>query len=249
MSFAEGLSPRAAALQVAAFSLLVLALVPLGDLLSKTGLFASRGAASVITSVLLHALILTGAVALLLALARQRWSTLGLGRESPLLVLAFGMLGVVMAYAANTIAVIGYIAITRPDLERLGQSKMQALDPLATIPVAALLPIALVVGIYEEIAFRGLLLSRLRAALRARLPASAAAILAVLLSSAIFAFGHAYQGVTGIVQTAAAGIAFAVLALWRKSIWPCIFAHVAIDSFGLIALRVLKPALESMLPK
>jgi membrane protease YdiL (CAAX protease family) len=126
---------------------------------------------------------------------------------------------------------------------------MQALDPLATIPVAALLPIAILVGVYEEIAFRGLLLSRLRTALAARLPQSLAVTLAVILSSAIFALGHGYQGVLGIVQTAAAGIAFAILALWRKSIWPCIFAHIAIDTLGLVALRILRPALESMVPR
>ena len=62
----------------------------------------------------------------------------------------------------------------------------------------------------------------------------------MLLSSAVFALGHGYQGALGIVQTGAAGIALAIVALWRKSIWPCIFAHVLIDVFGLLALRFVQ---------
>jgi membrane protease YdiL (CAAX protease family) len=43
------------------------------------------------------------------------------------------------------------------------------------------------------------------------------------------------------------GIALGALAIARGSIWPCIVAHVSIDTFGLFALHVLRPALDRVL--
>jgi membrane protease YdiL (CAAX protease family) len=68
--------------------------------------------------------------------------------------------------------------------------------------------------------------------------------LAVLVSAILFSAGHAYQGKLGLVQTSVVGVVLGALAVWRGSIWSCIVAHVAIDTFGLFAIRVLGPALE-----
>jgi uncharacterized protein len=243
MSFGRGLDARSSARQAVVFTLAVLALVGIGVLLARSGALEAPGAGNalrVVGDVVLHALVLLGLIAILLRVAGQHWTTLGLGRESPARSLGFGLLGVLMAYFANIVVVGIYLAITRPDLVQIGEQKMRALDPLATIPAALLVPVAVLVGVYEEIAFRGFLLSRLRAALSAKLPSRVADAGAVLGSAAIFALGHAYQGMVGVIQTAGAGVAFAVLALWRGSIWPCIVAHVVIDVFALVVMRLLR---------
>jgi hypothetical protein len=67
--------------------------------------------------------------------------------------------------------------------------------------------------------------------------------LAIVLSALFFGAGHGYQGLLGLMQTTAAGLALGVLAVWRKSLWPCIGAHLAIDTFGLLVLKALKPFL------
>jgi uncharacterized protein len=249
MGLDSELPARRSAIQAALFLLLVMLLAGVSIALGRAdGSSAELGVRGLMVNVLVLAALYMGLVLTLLRVHRQAWSTLGLDRMRPLAVVGFGLIGCAMAYAANLVAVMLYLALTRPDLARLGEQKMAALDPLASLPLAAVLPLALLVGVYEELAFRGFLLSRLRAAFAARMRARPAALAAVIVSSAAFAIGHAYQGAIGIAQTAAAGVAFALLALWRKSIWPCIFAHVAIDSFGMIALRFIRPALETLAP-
>jgi uncharacterized protein len=240
-------SPRSAALQASVLTLVVLASAALGAWLTHSGVFAGSKSGLVVTiDVLLHALVLTGLVWVLLRLSRQGWAAIGLAATPVLSVVVYGIVATVFAYVANTLAVLVHLAITRPDLTAMGEQKLRALDPLATIPLWTLVPIAIVVGVYEEIVFRGFLLTRLKIAFSGRFSARTAAIAAVLLSSAVFAFGHLYQGALGVVQTAAAGVALSVIALWRQSLWPCIFAHVAIDVFGLVVLRVLRPVIDSL---
>jgi membrane protease YdiL (CAAX protease family) len=72
-------------------------------------------------------------------------------------------------------------------------------------------------------------------------------VLAVLLTGLFFGAGHGYQGWLGVGQTAVAGIALGALTVWRKSIWPAMGAHLAIDAFGLIMIKVLKPMLDSLM--
>jgi len=65
-------------------------------------------------------------------------------------------------------------------------------------------PLVVFVGLWEETVFRGFLLGRLRAVFDApdrpetRLRRDA---LAVVLSGAVFAAGHVYQGALGVLQT------------------------------------------------
>jgi membrane protease YdiL (CAAX protease family) len=76
-------------------------------------------------------------------------------------------------------------------------------------------------GICEEILFRGLLLAILAAAV-GTWPA-------VILSSAIFGLGHAYQGWTGIGKTTAAGLVMALLAVGSGSLFIPMLLHAIGD--------------------
>ncbi len=66
------------------------------------------------------------------------------------------------------------------------------------------------------------------------------------LTALCFGAGHGYQGVLGVLQTTGAGIALGALTVWRKSLWPAIAAHLAIDAVGLLALKALQPLLHTL---
>lgn len=57
---------------------------------------------------------------------------------------------------------------------------------------------------------------------------------AVVLQALLFALGHAYQGVTGMVSIFVVGIAFAVVYLRaQRNLWPAIVAHGTIDTISI----------------
>jgi membrane protease YdiL (CAAX protease family) len=81
----------------------------------------------------------------------------------------------------------------------------------------------------EEIVFRGFLIGRLEAAFGGASRASTAT--AVVLSTLLFAFAHAYQGPTGIVITGVLGLVFAsIYVACGRNLWTNILAHGAYDT-------------------
>jgi membrane protease YdiL (CAAX protease family) len=89
-----------------------------------------------------------------------------------------------------------------------------------------------VVALAEETIFRGYLLLRFQALLR-NTP------VAVLLSSAIFAIGHGYEGSAGVVTVGFMGVVFALLYLWRRSLVAPIVMHFLQDFLGIVLLPLL----------
>ena len=73
--------------------------------------------------------------------------------------------------------------------------------------------LVLVVAVAEEAIFRGYLILRLKS-----VTGSTAA--AVILSSAIFALGHGYEGTAGMVTVGFMGLLFALVYVWRKRLVP-----------------------------
>ena len=83
--------------------------------------------------------------------------------------------------------------------------------------------VAVSAGICEEIVFRGWLLSTLHGSLRFE---GAALILA---AAVLFGLAHSYQGITGMVLTALAGLLFCGLYVATGSlVWP-ILLHIVVD--------------------
>jgi membrane protease YdiL (CAAX protease family) len=101
-------------------------------------------------------------------------------------------------------------------------------------PAQALLAVLLVtvVALAEETIFRGYLLLRFRAVLR-NTTAS------VLLSSAIFAVGHGYEGSAGLVTIGVMGAVFALVYLWRRSLVAPIVMHFLQDFLSIVLLPLL----------
>jgi membrane protease YdiL (CAAX protease family) len=92
--------------------------------------------------------------------------------------------------------------------------------------------LVLVVAIAEEVVFRGYLLLRLRELTRST-PA------AVACSTLLFASGHLYEGVAGVVAVGVLGLVFALVYLWRRSLVAPIVMHFLQDFFGLVVFPQL----------
>jgi membrane protease YdiL (CAAX protease family) len=98
---------------------------------------------------------------------------------------------------------------------------------LAVLPETAAerlvwIAVAVSVGFAEEIVYRGYLLAQLSA-----FTGSHAA--GVVLQSVLFGLAHADQGIGAAVRVALYGAALGLIARVRRSLWPGILCHVAID--------------------
>lgn len=87
----------------------------------------------------------------------------------------------------------------------------------------------------EEMFFRGYLITRLGAAFGG---GRVATVAAVIISAAIFGYGHFYyQGLRGAVVTGGIGLAFGTMfLLYRRNLWPLILLHGVIDTLTFTAL-------------
>ena len=89
-----------------------------------------------------------------------------------------------------------------------------------------------VVAVAEETIFRGYLLLRFPAVLRSTTGS-------LLLSSAIFAVGHGYEGSAGLVTIGVMGAVFALVYLWRRSLVAPIVMHFLQDFLSIVLLPLL----------
>lgn len=89
--------------------------------------------------------------------------------------------------------------------------------------------VAVTAGVAEELVFRGLFLALGIGLFGLSL------VLAAVAVTVVFALAHVYQGVAGVVATAALGAVFAVLALATGSLLLPVLLHIAIDVLALLA--------------
>lgn len=162
----------------------------------------------------------------------QRWRDLGLG---PLRGQDVGrtLTALVLVFAASSLLSL-LLSQLSPGLVEGHQERLADLAGALTggLSVLSVGGVMLFVGFYEEILARGFLLSRASSLLGGTWPP-------VLVSSLLFGLGHAYQGWTGVVQTAVVGVVLARLALRWGTLWPLILAHAALNTISLIVLRGL----------
>jgi membrane protease YdiL (CAAX protease family) len=90
-----------------------------------------------------------------------------------------------------------------------------------------------VVALAEETIFRGYLILRLRTATRSTTAA-------VLLSTAIFALGHGYEGTAGLTTVGFMGLIFALVFVWRRSLLAPFVMHFLQDFISIVMVPLLK---------
>jgi membrane protease YdiL (CAAX protease family) len=93
--------------------------------------------------------------------------------------------------------------------------------------------LVVVVAFAEETIFRGYLISRFATITRST-------AVAVILSSAIFALGHGYEGTAGVVTIGVMGLVFALVYVRRQSLVAPMVMHFLQDFVGIVLLPLLK---------
>ncbi|MCI0490217.1 MAG: CPBP family intramembrane metalloprotease [Blastocatellia bacterium] len=165
--------------------------------------------------------------------SQRPFDSLGLGL--PLHWRFWTGLGVVL------LAIAGLILQLRR-IQNSEEARNQVRDQLQ--PVAEILPhdrtemtrftaLSLTAGISEEILYRGFLIWYISQ--------FAGLLPAVLLSSVLFGLGHIYQGLQGVIKTAAIGLFSALLYILTESLWVPMLLHAYVDiNSGQMAYLVLR---------
>jgi membrane protease YdiL (CAAX protease family) len=152
---------------------------------------------------------------------------------------------VVVLYAADLLAQYGWRARRHQAREEFRRgsgvilpANNQELGHFSFLSVAA--------GVGEEIIFRGFLLHYLVFWFGSSLAETAAA---AVVSSAIFAWLHGYQGAAAMVKIFALALLFAALFVLTRSLWPVIILHTLIDMLsGWLGVRLVRTTEDGQSP-
>lgn len=92
--------------------------------------------------------------------------------------------------------------------------------------------LVVVVAFSEELIFRGYLIHRFQGA-------GATTGVAVVVSTAIFALGHGYEGTAGLATVSVMGLIFALVYLWRGSLTTAMTLHFLQDFVVIVFLPLI----------
>lgn len=146
---------------------------------------------------------------------REPWREIGLGLAAG----AAGWLAVVAAVAALA-AAVGALG----GEDWLPREPPTFIEYLISLPVGVRLAVALSAGLVEETFFRGFLQPRV----------------GIGLSSLLFVLAHlSYGQPLMLVGVAILSLLFAVLVVWRRSIWAAVVAHATFDAIQLLVVLPL----------
>ncbi len=99
----------------------------------------------------------------------------------------------------------------------------------------AMLAIGFIIGgLFEEILFRGFLMTRIAQFFNSE---AAGFTVAIISTSAIFGFSHMYQGWSGVLNTGFTAVIFGIIFLkFNKNLWYAIFTHGFVNLVGFTVL-------------
>jgi len=158
----------------------------------------------------------------------RRGNARSVGVTSGSLLLDFLIaLGAAMAAGLVVVAVMSALEICFQSLAaQLEENGRRIMDrvPKGTPVMFAL--VTLLVGLWEELVFRGFLMPRLRRA-------TGSWAVAVVLSTTVFAVPHLIDQVAAaLVPVTVLSLMFSLVTIWRRSIVPAVVAHTLFD-FGM----------------
>jgi uncharacterized protein len=156
--------------------------------------------------------------------ARIGWSFRNWSQEVTLGLLLF----VPVFYGAATIeSALSHVGFSTP------QKPLPSLVPRRSPGELALAVIlVIVVAFAEETMFRGYLILRLNATTRSLLAA-------VIVSTAVFSFGHGYEGSAGVATVGFMGLVFALVFVWRRSLIAPMVMHFLQDFIVIVLMPFL----------
>lgn len=188
----------------------------------------------IVPVIALRACVAVLVIAAIASIRRQSAASLGLRSNRMAVDIGIGIAATIGIYIVGVIAQLMMMALWPELLKQLDQNADQLLDLLPRMSLFQSAILMLMVGVYEELLFRGFLLTRLR-----RMTGSWTA--AVLISTAIFAALHAFDQVPlALVLISFLSLVFSLLTIWRRSLIPAIVAHAAFNFSQMILMEILR---------
>ena len=158
-------------------------------------------------------------IALALRSRRQSYRSVGVGRQGLGIDLLLGVGAMTTAYGI-IIMWMGITWLGWPEaIDELSENADQIMSLVPRQSPLGFLLLALLIGLYEEVLFRGFIMTRLRRA-------TGSWTLAVLLSTVVFVAPHMIDQVTmALIPITILSVVFSLVTIWRHSIVPAIVGH------------------------
>lgn len=154
---------------------------------------------------------------------RQDWSSVGLTRRRIGTDAVIGLVAMAAAYLLIGAALLVMSLIVPSVMEKMNQNATNLITVLPKLSPALLALLSLAIGYYEELVFRGFLMTRLRRCAGGWIPA-------VVLTTALFTSLHAsVQLGPALVFISLLSLVLSVVTIWRRSVVPAIVAHATFD--------------------
>ncbi len=186
-----------------------------------------------------------GLILLILCARHQPMASVGLTTKRLGWNLLIGAVSPLAAYALIVPLMFAMVMLfpTVFDQMQENSSRLQALLP--KISLWAFAPVMACVGLWEELVFRGFLMTRMRRVIGGHRDASAAGwVPAVVLSTTCFSLLHlGDQTPAALIPITILSLVFSVLTIWRKSLVPAIVGHAIFNLSQVFWMHVvLQPA-------
>ncbi len=166
---------------------------------------------------------------------RLSLTSLGLTGQALGTNLALGLAATAATFGVFALGVLGVYVFWPAGYQSLLNNPQNIYERLPRMGVGSFVGLSALVGLWEEVAFRGFLLPRVR-----RLTSSWVA--AAVLSSAVFAVSHLEMQAGAItVPLFLIAVFWCVVTIWRRSVLPVIVAHFVFDLIQFLVLRATAP--------
>jgi membrane protease YdiL (CAAX protease family) len=225
---------------LAAFAVLI-TIISIIHVVMNPEMFAEDAADEELDTTLLMVMTIVGGFALsgvalvIMLTARLPAASLGLSSRSRGVDLALGVPVAIFSYAAFLMS-YGVMYLVWPEGIRQLEENVQRIDAMMPdVHPWTLVLLMVAVATYEEILFRGFLLTHLRRITRSW-------VVAVLISSTLFAAMHigddvGSQNLATVVPLFAMGVVCSIFTIWRRSLIPAIVGHALFNSVQLVLLQ------------
>jgi|GEM_PF-1658127 len=179
--------------------------------------------AFVVPALVLRATALTAAIAAIVRYRRQSAGSLGLTGRSLLLNIGLGIAATLVIYAVIFAGVLLIMVFAPALAEQLQKNPENLRRMIPRMHPLEFFAVATLVAFYEELIFRGFLMTRLRRW-------CGSWTLAVVISSVLFTALHMLeQEPASMIFVGVLALILSVVTIWRRSLVPAIIAHLLFD--------------------
>jgi membrane protease YdiL (CAAX protease family) len=150
-------------------------------------------------------------------------ASVGLRKDRFLVDVVLGIAATAVLFATIWVTMVLVWLAWPALLDEMQENARRLMDLVPPLGPFWFLPVALTIGTYEELLFRGFLMTRLRRA-------TGSWSIAVVLSTVLFTILHAMdQTRAALIASATLSLVLSLLTIWRRSIVPAIVAHALFD--------------------